>query len=72
MVRKQGKTFSFTISADVDLALHEIWPDGDAPENPTVDDVLEVIKKDGGKRAVIRDWNLDDDLDLEVDGRMVL
>lgn len=63
---KAGPTFHFSISAEISLDVDQIWPDGDAPENPTVDDVLAVIKACGGKRRVIQDWDLDDDLDLTV------
>lgn len=58
-------TFHFSISAEVSLETDQIWPDGDAPLIPTVDDVLAVIKACGGKR-VIQDWNLAEDLDLTV------
>jgi hypothetical protein len=60
--------FQFELSADVTLEVEDIWPDGDAPENPTVDEVLEVIRKCGGVRTVIRDWDLDNDLRLDVSG----
>lgn len=63
---RQSKGFNFSISADIWLEVKDIWPDGDAPENPTVADVLEVIKKCGGKRDVLTDWSLLDDLDLTV------
>ena len=58
--------FHFSISVETSLGIEDIWPDGDAPENPTVDDVLKVIAKCGGKRRVLEDWNLVDDLDLDV------
>jgi hypothetical protein len=59
-------TFHFSITAEVSLEVEQIWPGGDAPANPTVDDVLAVIQKCGGKVRVIEDWNLGDDLDLTV------
>lgn len=62
--------FHFSITHYSSLSVEEIWPDGDAPENPTVDDVLKVIEKYGGKMRVLSDWNLDADLDLDVsDGK---
>ena len=62
--------FHFSISYDVSYSVEEIWPDGDAPENPTLDDVLAVIKKDGGKRAILNDWSMTEDLGLSVsDGK---
>lgn len=38
------------------LSVEEIWPDGDAPENPTAQDVVDRMK--GGSIKVLRDWNL--------------
>ena len=42
------------------------WPDGDAPENPTIDDVLAVIKKCGGPRRMLDDWNMYDGASMGV------
>lgn len=62
--------FHFSISYDVSYSVEEIWPDGDAPENPTLDDVMKVIEKCGGKRRILDDWSMVNDLDLEVsDGK---
>lgn len=46
------------------LALDEIWPDGDAPEDPTVEDVVAQMEK---TRATPQDWNLLPDR-IEVQG----
>lgn len=62
------KTFEFHISTTKYLDVDEIWPDGDAPENPTREDVIAVIKQCGGPKNVIPDWDLNYDLVLEVDG----
>ncbi len=64
--KKPKKVFHFSLSADVDLEIDQIWPDGDAPENPTVDDVLKVIAACGGAHEILRDWDLDQDLDLTI------
>ena len=56
MTKKTG--FMFEWSVDEWFTLAEIWPDGDAPENPTVEDVMAVIKKHGDTSAVLRDWNV--------------
>lgn len=62
--------FHFSISYDVSYSVEEIWPDGDAPANPTLDDVMAVIVKCGGKRRVLDEWSMTDDLDLSVsDGK---
>ena len=70
-VDKASKGFNFTIDSIQWLAVADIWPDGDAPENPTVDDVLAVIAASGGMRQVLHDWNLDDDIELTVDDGQV-
>ena len=36
-------TFTLSIQIDATLDYDEIWPDGDAPEKPTVDDVKEAL-----------------------------
>jgi hypothetical protein len=66
MTNTSNKKFCFSIETHVDLTVDEIWPDNDAPENPTVDDVLKVIAECGGATQVIQDWNLVDDLTLSV------
>lgn len=40
------------------VTVNDVWPDGDAPENPTVDDVLEVMQQEGRKSRMIENWNL--------------
>jgi hypothetical protein len=69
-VKEENKRpmFHFSIAADISLSVEEIWPDGDAPENPTIEDVLEVIAKCGGRMRVIRDWNLHHELTMDVSG----
>ena len=42
-----------------DLTAAEIWPDGDAPENPTVDDVIAEMRKSGSLSRLASDWNFD-------------
>lgn len=66
------KTFTFEVSATMEVDADEIWVDGDGPEDPTLEDVLEEIKKCGGAQSVIYDWNLTEDLDLTVEGLPVL
>lgn len=63
------RTFLFEWVGIHGLGVSEIWPDGDAPENPTVDDVIAVIRKNGGVDDVLRNWNMLPQ--LEVDGRVV-
>lgn len=61
---KPGKRFRVSVSAEADLAIAEIWPDGDAPENPTADDVREKIELTCGWGDLVRDWNLPQDADV--------
>lgn len=53
------------------LSAREIWPDGDAPETPTVDDVIAAMRKDADHQSQFRwladRWNLDIE-DVEVTG----
>ena len=67
---KKREGFNFTISSDCWLSIDDIWPDGDAPDNPTVDHVHAVIEQCGGAKVVIREWNLDEDLALAVEDKV--
>lgn len=60
------KKFTINIECSVDMDLDELWPDGDAPENPTAKDVENLIEKSGGPVGIIDDWNLRDDFLLFV------
>jgi len=50
----------FKISYTVETVLDEktLWPDGAMPDNPTVEDVVQLIKKHGGIYRVLDEWNL--------------
>jgi hypothetical protein len=52
------KSFTIELPFDATLTEAEIWPDGDAPENPTVEDVKAVLKDCGPPMRVINDWGL--------------
>ena len=60
-------SFHFDLDLSVTLDLDEIWPDGDAPENPTVEDVWAVFCPDRKSRMALQraceDWDL-----LRVEG----
>lgn len=62
-------TFSITLESDNLLEAGDIWPDGDAPENPTTEDVIKAIKEVGSVRDLIRDWGFT--IDVSVDGKPV-
>lgn len=48
--------FHVSIEGAWSLEVDEIWPDGDAPDNPTVDDVRKVMPSHVNR--LITDWNL--------------
>lgn len=52
---------SFTIHIDGDfvLDLEQIWPDGNAPDEPTAEDVVKVLESCGSLFSVLNDWCLD-------------
>lgn len=66
MSQKQTKLFELSFSGSVVLTEDEIWPDGDAPETPTYRDVLRRIGEWRSRGELIRDWSLDDVIDVEV------
>lgn len=69
----EKKTFRITYEVDVELTANEIWPDGDGPENPTSDDVIELVKRLYGyfPSRIVGDWALDDSGQLCIDGKPV-
>lgn len=56
-----GKRFEITIDGSVVLDIDQIWPDGDAPENPNANHVMLLLCKDGRWLDNLVDWNLDDE-----------
>jgi hypothetical protein len=61
---------TFTISfPSITLSVSDIWPDGDAPDDPTAEDVAALMEKCGGLHGVLYDWCLLDE--LEVNGVVV-
>jgi hypothetical protein len=65
--RKPSPVFDIEWGGEASLSVQEIWPDGDAPENPTRDDVIAVMQKSGSLRRLLCDWNLDVE-GVEVNG----
>lgn len=56
--------FYLTVEADASFSIDEIWPDGDAPENPTIEDVIKKFTENGSvspMRAAI-DWGMEFEL----------
>lgn len=56
---------SIDMTGSVDLAVDEVWPDGDAPEHITAADVVALLERDHKARAM-SDWCLLRDLDVTV------
>jgi len=52
------KKFKISYEMETVLDVESMWPDGDAPENPTVEDVKRLINKHGGIYRVLDTWNL--------------
>ena len=46
MASRTDKVFSVRIDGDYTLSVDDVWPDGDAPKNPTTEDVIAVMKSD--------------------------
>lgn len=67
-------TFSINIEGYWELTVAEMWPDGDAPENPTREDAIARIKDEIsaiGFHRFMSDWNLEDDLRIDVENTTV-
>lgn len=65
------KRFIFSVQVDHVLSIDEIWPGGDAPENPTSEDAREVFLShcyhDNDILPGLEEWNLTiDKHDLHV------
>lgn len=60
------KKFTICYTIEATLAVEDLWPDGDAPDNPTEEDVEALIESDGGFPKIIDDWNLQDDGEYSV------
>lgn len=52
----------FTLRYETQLAIGQLWPDGDAPTDPTAEDVAVLVDRHGGPWAVAWSWNLADRL----------
>jgi hypothetical protein len=59
-------SFRISIQIDEQFTKEDLWPDGDEPENPTAKDVVELIRKCGGVKRIIEDWNLFDYIECTV------
>lgn len=55
------KRFAITYEVHCVLTVSQLWPDGDAPGNPTAIDVEGLIADEGGYLAILSEWNLHDE-----------
>lgn len=60
------KTFEIRISGSVQLSVGAIWPEGDAPDAPSANDVLEALVAYGLLSEVVRDWGIEQAFAFDV------
>jgi len=61
------KSFTITFDGSVTLTVDEVWPDGDAPANPTLLDVMRAIRKSTFSESdLIEKWNLSEEILVHV------
>ena len=62
------KKFQFIFECEDTLTEDAIWPDGDGPKNPTLDDVVKHLKKGYTRNPVglLSDWNFGECITLTV------
>lgn len=60
--------FHIEWGGEADLSITEIWPDGNAPENPTREDVIAEMQKSGSASRLCSEWNLQIE-GVEVNGQ---
>jgi hypothetical protein len=70
MADTDTKTFLIEWGGEACLTVDEIWPDKNAPENPTVEDVIAVMRREGSLSRLLSNWNLDIE-GVEVNGKPV-
>jgi hypothetical protein len=58
-------TITVHVSADFDLKVSEVFPDG-APEGWTIEDVKALMLQSGSPDALLSEWCLGSDLDVQV------
>lgn len=58
--------FEIVFDGWVTLDEKDVWPDGDAPEEPTAEDVKAVMERCGMKSTVLREWDLLQDIEVTV------
>jgi hypothetical protein len=69
MSAPKPKIFYVNLTGDYSLTIEDIWPDGDAPENPTAEDVIKAMKETSGSSVsrLMGDWGFE--VEVTVDGK---
>lgn len=60
------KKFTIDLSGSFTFNVTQLWPDGDWPNDPSIEDVNKLIEKEGGAACVIAEWNLDPEINVRV------
>ena len=56
---KEKVKFRVTVEGDCMLSIADVWPNGDAPENPTAEDVVAAMRASSGWAGrLIDEWLL--------------
>lgn len=63
--KSEEKKFRITYECVTDVSIKDLWPDGDAPKNPTLEEAYEVAideykSVDEDNSTFVDMWNLDD------------
>ena len=61
------RTFYISVGGGENLPVSAIWPDKNAPENPTADDVAGQIRASGSLSDWLDEWNMASVLRVHVD-----
>lgn len=61
-------SFEFDFHGSVRLTVAEIWPDGDAPEKPTVKDVVAKITSHWMRSRMLEEMGLTDHVGCRITG----
>ena len=51
--------FTFTLQQTVELDVSKIFTDGQSWRGRTLEDVKQIVKREGGASRIYRDWQMD-------------
>jgi hypothetical protein len=64
VAKSSGRVLTIDISGTVTLDETELWPDGDAPEGWTAQDVADLVDREGPRWLYA--WNLEGDVTVTL------